>query len=323
MTHKEPRPKDPDRPLAREALHLVGLNGRLRRVATGLDSTYSADVGGGRRVAVRVAGTLPIREPAAVAMEGAWIAALGDAGAARVPEVIGSPHLDETLVLQDEDGRHRACLVLSWLAGRKMRWRFARHHAFALGAAAARLHLHAAGFEPPNEAWAKRWEPAALCGPTASRAALQEIAGTPSGVVVAEVEAQLTLAFQQLGPTDWRLVNADLGPHNVVWLDGSPGLFDFNDLGWGYTGFDIGRYLHGLRWRPNGPELVRAALEGYRSVAPLPDSFQLHGALFETAAGLFLAHYLAGRIDERGDDGRRTVRELVVKARQHLDSLSG
>src|SRR5947208_1337345 len=77
------------------------------------------------------------------------------------------------------------------------------------------------------------------------------------------------------------LINADLGPHNTVWRDGRPGLFDFNDLGWGYAGFDFARYLHGLRWRESGDHLVQAAVDGYASVRPLPRSWTAHGALFE------------------------------------------
>lgn len=64
---------------------------------------------------------------------------------------------------------------------------------------------------------------------------------------------------------------------------------------------------------------MEAALDGYQSVAPLPESFLRYGRLFEAAAGLFLAHYLAGQIDKRGDDAIRTIRDAVSRA----DNLSG
>jgi Ser/Thr protein kinase RdoA (MazF antagonist) len=203
--------------------------------------------------------------------------------------------------------------VLSWIDGRKMRWRFATHHAHALGVAAAHLHRHAREFAPPVGAWAKTWSPAAHVG-SGDRDVIERIAGARAVWTIDRVQQRLVDAFDDLGPTDWMLVNGDLGPHNVVWAGESPGLFDFNDLGWGYAGFDLGRYLHGLRWRPRGEALTDAAVTGYQSVSELPPSFVRHGRLFEAAAGLFLAHYLAGRVETRGEDAVRTIRDVIERA---------
>jgi Ser/Thr protein kinase RdoA (MazF antagonist) len=197
-------------------------------------------------------------------------------------------------------------------------WRFAAHHAHAVGAAAAVLHRNAQSFVPPTEAWGKTWSPDSLIG-SCDREIVGQLAGKQASIIIDRVHSRLVAAFRELGSEDWTLVNGDLGPHNVVWNNHSPGLFDFNDLGWGYTGFDLGRYLHGLRWRARGEQLVEAALHGYGSVAPLPDSFQRYGHLFEAAAGLFLAHYLAGQIDKRGDDAIRTIRDAISR----VDNLSG
>lgn len=250
-------------------------------------------------------------------MEAAWIRALADETDLLVPAVIAPAHADPFIV-EDSEGRPRGLLILSWLPGRKMRSRFAAHHARALGAAAAVLHENAKSFVPPTQAWAKTWSPDSLIGPS-DRQVIVDVAGRRAALIIDRVHGHLVTAFEDLGRDDWTLVNGDLGPHNVVWEHHKPGLFDFNDLGWGYTGFDLGRYLHGLRWRSRGEQLVEAALDGYQSVAPLPNSFQRYGSLFEAAAGVFLAHYLAGQIDKRGDDAIRTIRDVVSRA----DSLSG
>ena len=303
---------DPDLRLAREALLRVGHQGLFRQVATGLDTTYRVQLTDGRRVAVRVAGPFTFRRPAATLMEAAWVRAIGDDTDLTVPSVI-APAEPEPLIVVDHEGRQRGVLILSWLSGRKMRWRFATHHAYALGAAAALLHRHAHAFVAPPGSWAKTWTPAAHVG-TGDREVIARIAGPAAVSTIARAHEQLVAAFDALGDNDWTLVNGDLGPHNVVWEGQRPGLFDFNDLGWGYTAFDLARYLHGLRWRPRGEVLVEAALAGYQSIARLPDSFVRYGRLFEAAAGLFLAHYLAGKISTRGEDAERTIRDVVARA---------
>jgi Ser/Thr protein kinase RdoA (MazF antagonist) len=194
-----------------------------------------------------------------------------------------------------------------------MRWRFATHHAHALGVVTAQLHEHARHFVPPAGAWAKTWSPATHVG-SGDRGVIERIAGARALSTIDRALQQLVDAFDDLGKTDWMLVNGDLGPHNVVWERGTPGLFDFNDLGWGYAAFDLGRYLHGLRWRQRGEALTEAALAGYQSVADLPASFVRYGRLFEAAAGLFLAHYLAGKIETRGEDAVRTIRDVIDRA---------
>jgi Ser/Thr protein kinase RdoA (MazF antagonist) len=242
-------------------------------------------------------------------MEAAWIRALAQEADLVVPAVIAPPDGDPFIV-EDAEGRPRGVLILTWLPGRKMRWRFAAHHARALGAAAAVLHRNAQSFVPPTEGWAKSWSADALIG-SGDRHVIIDVVGIRAVSIIDRVHARLAAAFDDLGTDDWTLVNGDLGPHNVVWDSQRPGLFDFNDLGWGYTGFDLARYLRGLRWRSRGEQLVEAALDGYQSVAPLPNSFQRYGSLFEAAAGLFLAHYLAGQIDKRGDDAIRAIRDVV------------
>lgn len=307
-----PMSADADLPLAREALRSLGHQAKFHRVATGLDSTYRAELDDGRRVAVRVAGPFDFRRPEATLMEAAWVRAIGNETNLRVPEVL-APTETEPLAVVDREGRQRGIVVLSWIDGHKMRWRFATHHAHALGAAAAQLHQHAREFVPPPGAWAKTWSPAGHVG-SGDRAVIERIAGATALSTIDRALQQLENAFNDLDKTDWMLVNGDLGPHNVVWERGRAGLFDFNDLGWGYAGFDLGRYLHGLRWRPRGEALTAAALAGYQSTAELPTSFVRYGRLFEAAAGLFLAHYLADKVDTRGEDAIRTIRDVVDRA---------
>lgn len=144
---------DPDLHLPRDALQRAGLEGHLRRVATGLDSTYRAKLTDGRQVAVRVAGPFDFRCPEATLMEAAWVRAIGRDTDLRVPYVV-APTKAEPFLVDDREGRQRGVLILSWVEGRKMRRRLAPHHSYALGAAAAVLHRHAHTFAAPPGAWA-------------------------------------------------------------------------------------------------------------------------------------------------------------------------
>lgn len=311
------RQADPDRSLARRALTAFELEDSLRRVATGLDSTYCVTSPNGVRTALRVAGPFDFRRPEALALEGAWIEALRDTPVA-VPSVLRTRADSRVAVIEDDKGHQRGCLALGWLPGTKMRWRFTPRHAHALGRAAANLHGHAAAFRPPTNTWAKTWSAQAMCG-HGSIETLENVAGARARKVVRAVEERLSAAAAELGDVDWHLINADLGPHNAVWRNGEPGLFDFNDSGWGYAGFDFARYLHGLRWRERGEHLVDAAIAGYATVRQFPPSWQTHGELFEVASGLFLARYLAPKIDGRGPATADTIVRLVNNTDRILD----
>jgi hypothetical protein len=58
--------------------------------------------------------------------------------------------------------------------------------------------------------------------------------------------------------------------------------------------------------------LVDSLLAGYQSVAPLPDGWHEFGGVFELAAQMFLAHYLAGRAGSGRADHIDAVRRLVA-----------
>jgi Ser/Thr protein kinase RdoA (MazF antagonist) len=196
-----------------------------------------------------------------------------------------------------------------------MRWRFTTSHARRLGAAAAALHRHAATFRAPPGTWAKEWDARVACAIDRSSEVVA-VAGARAAPVYAAVHDRLRKAAQTIDEARV-LVNGDLGPHNAVWRtdgDGRPGLFDFNDLALAWAGWDLARTVRTVRWRANGEALVGATLDGYRSIAPVPRSFVEHGALFELAANVFLAAYLAPKVPERGPETAATVRRLIDEA---------
>lgn len=288
-------PASADLPLAREALRQFGVSGHLRQVARGLDTTYRVITSDGRTLALRLAGSMPIRRVSAVRAEAAWIYDLARS-AVIVPSVLPSPTGDRVVVVDDRDGVERGALLLTWLTGRRARKRVTVAHALGLGKLAAELHVHSRQFRLPADTWLKTWDSSLMCGPRSARPALAQLVGRDTWTIAEAIETRLAQAGAALGDQGWGLINADIGPHNVVWSHGQPGLFDFNDSGWGYFSFDLARLAGGLRRRAAGDVLVERLLAGYESVAPLPEGWHEYGAVFELAAQMFLAHFRAARL---------------------------
>lgn len=293
------------------------MEARLRRVAAGLDDTYLAMLADGRRIALRIGSTMEIRRPAAMKVEAAWMRQL-QTSPVDVPRLSTALAGGDVAVIADDAGCERGCLAVEWLPGRKARRRFTVGHAALLGGVAAHLHASASTLIPPEDGWVKAWTPERMSG-TGRRDGLEKVAGRRAAAVADEIRSRLHHARGELGDAEWMLINADLGPHNTVWRDGRPLLFDFNDVGWGYAGFDFARYLRGLRTRDNGADLVNASVAGYESVRPLPESWKTHGDLFEAAAGVFLASYLAPKVPERGQAAVDAITRLLDSAARFLD----
>ena len=308
--------RDPDRGLATDAARRLGRSGRLDRMATGLDTTYRLRCDSGEVLALRVGGVLPIRRPEAMLSEAGWVRSLQAAIHFRVPEVVSWPDRP-ILVLEDAQSVPRAVMALSWLPGRQERVRFTRHHARALGRAMAELHGWAATFELPDGGWLKTWDRGLMAG-AGDLSALVHVAGPGAMDTVAELEGRMDSMTSELGPDGFGIINADIGPHNTVWIGGVPGLVDFNDSGWGYFAFDLARFLRYLAARAEGAALVESALEGYRAVSDLPEGYRAFGALFGAAADLFLARYLAPQVVKRGPDTAERVKQLVASVAQAL-----
>jgi Ser/Thr protein kinase RdoA (MazF antagonist) len=304
---------------ARQAAERFGLPGRLRQVAAGIDSTFVLTAPDGERYAIRV-GALPTRTSQALDAEATWIDRLAGNAHLRVPDVVLDRHGQPVVELTDGH-RTRHAVALGWVPGRKARARFTRSHARRLGSALAALHLDARAHDDDPTA-VKQWPPL-LCG-IGDLATLDAVAGPAASEVVRAAEARVADACASLVPDASGLVNRDIGPHNVVWDSGDPrpGLFDFNDTGWGPYTCDLARYVHSLAWRDQGDALVEAALDGYRTVAELPDGWDEYADLFLAACNLFGARYLAPQVGRRGPEVVTAVRRMVGDAAAVVDGAT-
>jgi Ser/Thr protein kinase RdoA (MazF antagonist) len=296
---------------ARAATDRFGLRGRLRQVASGIDDTFMLTLPAGERVAVRI-GALPTRTFDALAAECDWITRLSGNDRLRVPQVCTTPRGERVVELSDGTRTRYAC-ALSWISGRKIRTRFTPDHAHRLGAALAALHVDARSHED-DRTKVKDWVPL-LCG-VGPLDDLEAVAGPEARRVADDVGTRVDAACAALGSEGSGLVNRDVGPHNTVWdpEDRRPGLFDFNDTGWGPYAADLARYLHGLRWREQGERLVDEALDGYQLVAELPLGWAEYHHVFDAACNVFAARYYAPQVQRRGPRTVDLVEEFVGEA---------
>lgn len=168
----------PSRPTERVA------GSQWQRRATGLDTTYRATTDHGASFALRIGSTMPIRSEPAVGAEAAWMTALGGHHGVAVSAVHSPVDGSPVAVVADADGMPRACLLLSWLPGRRQRRRFSTLHAHHLLQAMAALHCQARQYRAAEELEVKRWDAARMCG-SGREQELCEIAGARTAEVVA------------------------------------------------------------------------------------------------------------------------------------------
>ena len=188
----------------------------------------------------------------------------------------------------------RRCAVFTWLPGRDLVHDLSEANGYKLGVLAARLHAHAASFQPPPDFSRRRMddifargEPDALFGPGGPGTIF-----TPeSRAIFARTQDRVLAAFADLyaDPAGLRVIHNDLHQENVKVWRGRLRPLDFEDAIWGYPVQDIamtfGDLLFFTEFSISEYQAVRAAFQqGYTSHSPWP----------ETAPGQIDA-FLAGR----------------------------
>ncbi|NKB72180.1 MAG: phosphotransferase [Candidatus Latescibacteria bacterium] len=306
--------------LARRSLALFGHTGALRKVATGLDSTYRVKTAGGRVFALRIASGIPFRRASAFAVEAEWIDALANNPWFDIPRVQRTENGQLAGRILDADGNARASTLLSWLPGRR-RFQPNPTNARLLGRATGALHLHAQTAGPPPVGAIKAWDAKLMClMPKRTEEALGRIA--PEGVEpVQRIFAGLQRTVAKLNSTEMGLINADLGLHNVLWHKGQIGLVDFNDSGVGPYAFCLARLVARIRLHQQDQALIDELLRGYREVTPLPCVYEQWGDLFELAADAFSLNYGAGRALRRGVSLREHEQRIMHTLDERLKRL--
>lgn len=250
------------------------------------NATFRVSVDGRPVAVTRVAPPAYMEDTAAVESEVAWMTALGEAGAVRVPVVVPPVDGRDVAVVPDDEERHWVCLTWRYVPGPSLEDALAGARPGArpgtadpaawhrrVGTTAALLHEHALGFRRPRDFVRPTWEPADLVGP-GSRWGAWEQARLPAADLAllgrARDAALDTLREASRAPDSWGLVHADLRPGNLL-LDGDDHvtLIDFDDCGFSWFVLDLAAALSYVEHLPDAPDRAQAWVAGYQEVRPL------------------------------------------------------
>jgi Ser/Thr protein kinase RdoA (MazF antagonist) len=268
------------RKLAQTALRQYGLNDvRLTFIARSENTVFRVDARG-KRLALRVHRPGHQTETSLVS-ELAWMAALRRDTGLPLPEP--QPSLDGALhVKVSAPGvpGPRNVSLLSWVEGRRVVGSVRPAHFAALGKLMARLHEHAAHWQPPPGFERRHWDWDGLFGDQAGldRPASEAWAQMPdrhraSFEAVAQ-ETRQVMAEWGKTPDVYGLIHSDLflgKEGNLLFHRGQPIPIDFDDCGYGYWLYDLSTPLTHWQTHPQYDVYRRALLDGYARVRSLTD----------------------------------------------------
>ncbi|MDF2620407.1 MAG: aminoglycoside phosphotransferase [Xanthobacteraceae bacterium] len=144
-----------------------------------------------------------------------------------------------------------------------------------LGAINARLHAHARGWQPPDGFTRKRWDYDAMLGKVQLWGDWRAGLGLDAeGRAVLERTAQVLrelLDDYGTGEDRFGLVHADMRVANLLVEGDNLSVIDFDDCGFSWYLYDFAAAISFAEHEPYIPQLQRAWIEGYRTVAPLAD----------------------------------------------------
>jgi Ser/Thr protein kinase RdoA (MazF antagonist) len=249
---------------------------RVRALPDATNGVFRLDTVDGGKYAMRVSLGPPIgHTPEETRSEAEWLHALALQAAVPVPDPVPTVEGDY-VVVESAEGvpNERPCSVYTWLEGPLLADRIDPSAMEAYGSAMASLHEAALTFEPSSLFTADAFDsvypyddPFVLFEsvgegllPPRRRALFEEAFG-----VVADVITEL----ERREPM--RMTHADLHVWNAKIFRGRVGVFDFEDMLWGWPVQDIGTALYYLWSRDDFDELCRHFRIGYETVAPWPD----------------------------------------------------
>ncbi len=152
-----------------------------------------------------------------------------------------------------------------------------------LGAITARLHRHAATWPRPENFVRKLWDWNAMLGERRLWGPWQSGLGlTPEGTaIIARASALIRTRLEAFGQTPDRfgLVHADMRLANLLVDNTTMHVIDFDDCGLSWHLYDFAAAITLHEHDPIVPALQASWIEGYRTIAPLPDD---HVAMLPT-----------------------------------------
>lgn len=270
-------------PLAQAALKHWGLeNASLDIIKHRENSVFKVTTSDGQKSVLR------LHRPgnhtdAAVHSELVWMGALRDSGIP-TPKVIPTKTGDLFVCVANETDS-RQCNLLEYIEGSlfndlgrvekgmqaEMCERYKR-----LGALAARVHIDAENWQPPEGFERLAWDEEGLLGEQSRWGRFWEhpILNQQQKRDILKARLVLQGLLKKLGKTkaNYGLMHADFLPENIIVSDDELTLIDFDDCGYGWYLFEMATSLFPQINQPFFDDLVAAYVAGYRSERELSDA---------------------------------------------------
>jgi Ser/Thr protein kinase RdoA (MazF antagonist) len=312
--------------LARAALAAWALDGAaVTPIKYRENAVFRIDTEEGRRFVLRVHRP-GYRSDAAIRSEAAWMQALAADGLP-TPELIAT-RAGDVLVHAEATGvpESRQCDLLGWVAGVPLGSleqgvdlgpQALRTHYRSVGAIAARIHAHGAGWSRPDGFERPCWDAASLVGDTPAFGRFWELPELPAearrSLLAARDRSRERLAA--LGPPG-ALIHGDLIPDNLLVAGDAIRVIDFDDCGWSWVSFELVTSAFPLLLTGGFDIGCAGWLEGYRSVRPFPD------AELDALSALVMARALSYLGWPAGRPEIATQRKLVPFLTQRITELA-
>lgn len=236
------------------------------------NATYRIDAGG-KKWALRVHRE-GYHSKTAIGSELAWLQALRQDKAVTTPVPVAGRdgELIQSIRLAGKPLRH--VVLFDWETGAEPSEAELLGPFEVLGAATARMHLHARQWRRPQDFERMTWDFDGAFG------SVQHWGSWRAGM---GLDAEKTRLFQRTvdliekrlkafgkGPERYGLIHCDMRLANLL-IDGDETkVIDFDDCGFSWYLYDCATALSFIEHRPDVPELIDAWTKGYRKIAPLP-----------------------------------------------------
>jgi len=249
--------------------------------------------------------------PAAIELELEWLSSMCRDADLPVPEPVLT--LDGKLYTQiaiPDMAKKHICSLLRWVKGRELkREEIQPHHYKALGELMARLHHHAAHWQPTLGFIKRKYDWDGLFRKEGD-------GGIPSSEAWSLLPLEYVEPFEIIskkvkrvmdklgkGSDVYGLIHGDLGMGaNVLFWNGDVRVIDFDDSGFGYYIFDLAIVLEDSQDHQIQPQFRDALLDGYTRLRPLSDDQIKNVDLFLAAFAIYWSLYAADVVRHHPED---------------------
>ncbi len=290
--------------LANDALVLwdlpVGARARLINVSE--NATYLVEAPGGFKAVLRVHRE-NYHSRRAIECELEWITALGNDSDVTVPGHYLGKNADAIQVARTDGLDAPRFLVL---------FHFVEGHApdetgdlvpgfEALGAIAARTHLHSIAWQRPDDFERLVWDVEQIFGANPTWGDWRDAPGVTPAIrpVLEAVEATIRSRLQSFGrgPDRYGLIHADMRLANLLIEGDRTRLIDFDDCGFSWFLYDFAAGISFIEDDPRVPELKAAWVRGYRTVRHLCDADEAEIDTFVMLRRMALLAWIGSHIE--------------------------